>query len=145
MRPESLPAPGGGHPPVITRTWPHGPRSAGRARRLLVRQLDAWELSALADVAELVVSELVTNAVRHAREPRGRLIATRFERLEHGVRIEVHDANDDKPEPRQASPDASSGRGLTLVDALTAGRWGTTSRDGVGKLVWAVCTTDAAV
>jgi hypothetical protein len=128
------------HPSVVVTSWPHGPRSVGRARRLLVSSLDGWGLKHLADAAELVVSELVTNSVRHAAEPRARLIATRFERVEGGVRIEVHDANCSKPAVRQAAADAEGGRGLALVDAITAGRWGVSERDGVGKTVWAVCS-----
>lgn len=131
-------------PSVVVQSWPHGPRSVGGARRLLARQLDAWGLAHLADAAELVVSELVTNSVRHAREPRGRLIGTRFERLEGGVRIEVHDANGNRPECREASAEAECGRGLALVDVLTGGQWGVGDRDGVGKVVWAVCTDAVA-
>ncbi|MEU6851462.1 ATP-binding protein [Actinacidiphila alni] len=124
---------------VVVRMWPHGPRSVGRARRLLIRHLAAWDLAHLTDTAELIVSELVTNSVNHARAPHGRLIATRFERVESGVRIEVHDADDHKPERREALSDEESGRGLALVDALTNGRWGVSERLGVGRLVWAVC------
>jgi anti-sigma regulatory factor (Ser/Thr protein kinase) len=98
-----------------------------------------WGLDSLADTAELVLSELLTNALRHARTPRGRLIETRYERLHDGVRIEVHDANDRKPEISQPSPDDESGRGLGLVNSLTAGCWGVGGREGMGKLVWAVC------
>ncbi|MEW2519626.1 ATP-binding protein [Actinacidiphila alni] len=130
-------------PSVVVKTWPHGPRSAGGARRLLVRSLDSWGLAHLADAAGLVVSELVTNSVRHAREPHGRLIGTRFERLQGAVRIEVHDANSDRPEPREADSDAESGRGLFLVNALTGGSWGVSAREGVGKQVWAVVGSDA--
>lgn len=129
----------GEHPSVVVKSWPHGPRSVGRARRLLVRNLDAWSLGHLADVAELVVSELLTNSVRHAREPRGRVIMTRFERLGCGVRIEVHDASDNKPERRDAASDSESGRGLALVEVVTGGCWGVSEREGVGKIVWAVC------
>lgn len=92
-----------------------------------------------ADAAELVLSELITNALTHARRPRGRLIETRFECLGDGVRIEVHDANDNKPERQKVSAEAESGRGLALVDALTDGHWGVGDREGVGKMVWAVC------
>jgi signal transduction histidine kinase len=127
---------------VVVKSWPRTPRSVGRARHLLVSNLDAWGLAHLMDIAELVLSELITNSVRHARQPRGRLIGTRFERLEHGVRIEVHDANDSKPERREASSDEESGRGLALVDSLTGGQWGVSDRVGVGKLVWAVCAED---
>lgn len=54
----------------------------------------------------------------------------------------MHDANENRPELRQLSADAESGRGLALVDALTGGRWGVSGRAGVGKLVWAECATD---
>jgi two-component sensor histidine kinase len=83
--------------------------------------------------------ELVTNAVEHAHPPYGHLIATRLERLDCGVRIEVHDANDNKPERLDVSADDESGRGLALVDVLTSGRWGVSDREGSGKMVWAVC------
>ncbi|MEC3997855.1 ATP-binding protein [Actinacidiphila sp. DG2A-62] len=124
----------------MVKTWPPTPLSVGRARRLLAVQLAAWDLRQVVDDAELVVSELVTNAIAHAHPPVGRLIATRFERLADGVRIEVHDAGGSKPRPRRASTEEESGRGLELVDALTGGAWGVSDRDGPGKLVWAVCT-----
>ncbi|WP_328582068.1 ATP-binding protein [Streptomyces sp. NBC_00370] len=126
-------------PPLVVKRWPRHPRSVHKARHLLRRHVDAWGMSRLADSAELVLSELATNAVRHAHIP-GRLIETRYERLTNGVRIEVHDAGDTKPERREPSADDDSGRGLTLVDALTDGQWGVSARTGVGKLVWAVCT-----
>ncbi|MFI0942486.1 ATP-binding protein [Streptomyces sp. NPDC021020] len=140
------PGPGAdGNPPlVVEKSWPHGPRSAGRARRLLVSSLDTWSLPHLADDAALVVSELVSNSVQHAREPRGHVIRTRFERLDAAVRIEVHDANPGAPAPRTPTPDDESGRGLALVDSITAGRWGVSEREGIGKMVWAVCTDGRA-
>jgi anti-sigma regulatory factor (Ser/Thr protein kinase) len=128
---------------VVVRLWRREPECVSAARRLLRRYLDAWEMDGLADAAELVVSELVTNAVRHAQGPEDWLIETRFEQLKGGIlRIEVHDASDAKPEWRELSPNADSGRGLALVDVLTGGRWGVSDRVGVGKLIWAVCTDD---
>ncbi|WP_328472611.1 ATP-binding protein [Streptomyces sp. NBC_00448] len=115
-----------------------------RARQFLAQHLDAWGLPHLKDSAQVVVCELVTNAVTHAHPPYGNLIATRFERLASGVRIEVHDASDAKPEHREASPDDESGRGLGLVDALTGGQWGVSDRDGPGKVLWAVCGENGA-
>ncbi|WP_405582168.1 ATP-binding protein [Streptomyces sp. NBC_01190] len=129
--------------PSIMKMWPHNPRSVGRVRRFVAQSLDSWELPHLTEAAQLIVSELVTNAVRHGRPPYGHLIGTRFERLGSGVRIEVHDANDSKPEHREAPEDAESGRGLALVDALTGGQWGVSDRNGPGKMVWAVCTEDS--
>src|SRR5882757_3593322 len=74
-------------------------RNPGRARRLLRRELADWGVPGeLAATAELVLSELVTNALRHARKPPGRLITVRAEiapgRL---LRIEVADASDAEP------------------------------------------------
>ncbi len=129
-------------PAVVERRWPPSPRSVGRARRFLARQLDAWGLPHLTDSAVLVVSELVTNAVTHAHPPYGHVISTRFVRLESGVRIEVHDAGGGTPERREAAPEEESGRGLDLVDVLTGGRWGVSGREGPGKSVWAVCAED---
>ncbi|WP_225844897.1 ATP-binding protein [Streptomyces sp. HPF1205] len=124
---------------VSVRRWPNGPRCVPRARHHLRQEMEAWGLApALVDTAELVVSELVTNAVRHARMPRGRLIETRLQRTGDGVRIEVHDANETRPEVHRAAEDEESGRSLALVEALTGARWGVSSREGVGKLVWAV-------
>jgi two-component sensor histidine kinase len=132
-------------PPLdIVKTWPKRPHSVGEARRLLVRSLDAWGMPHLAENAELVVSELVTNSVRHARVPNGHVILTRFACLGGAVRIEVHDANTDKPEVRSASPDEESGRGLALVDLITGGRWGVGERKGPGKMVWAECVEGGA-
>jgi anti-sigma regulatory factor (Ser/Thr protein kinase) len=92
---------------------------------------------ALEDAGVLVLSELLTNALQHARVP-GRQVATRFVRTEDGtVRIEVHDASPVRPEVRSYEDlYASGGRGLGLVGALSE-RWGVSERAGVGKSVWA--------
>lgn len=132
-------------PAVVMKTWPHSARSVSEARHFLVRHLDAWGLPHLADAAEVVVSELVTNAVRHAGSPPGRLIGTRIERLASGVRIEVHDASEHKPERQEVHTDSESGRGLVLVDLLTGGHWGVSVREGPGKTVWAVCADDDVI
>lgn len=125
--------------------WRRDPRNVSRARHVLLCHLGEWDMSGLADTAVLVLSELFTNAVRHASGPVDRLIETRYERLPDGaLRIEVHDANAFMPECREPSTDADSGRGLALVDVLTAGRWGVSERLGVGKLVWALCADDGA-
>ena len=118
--------------------WPPAPQSVGRVRQFLAEHLLAWGLPELVDSAELVLSELFTNALTHANPPYGNVITTRFERLASGVRIEVHDACPLKPERRQAADDEVSGRGLVLVAALTGGQWGVSDRDGPGKCVWAV-------
>ena len=129
-------------PSVVEKLWPPAPLSVGRARQFLARHLDAWGLPQLTDSAQVIVSELVTNALTHAHPPYGKLIATRFERLESGVRIEVHDSSDSKPERREACAEAESGRGLGLVDVLTGGHWGVSDRNGPGKMIWAICADD---
>lgn len=128
----------------IVRRWPSTRRTVARARRELMDALTEWGLPELRDAAELVLSELVTNAIVHARSPRGRLIETRVRRLPDGrVRIEVHDANTNPPVLRGSSDTDEGGRGLLLVDALTGHQWGVTGRGGVGKAVWAVIGTRA--
>ncbi|MFJ5613018.1 ATP-binding protein [Streptomyces sp. NPDC093221] len=114
------------------------------AREELRRDLVNWGQGELSDQAELVLSELFTNAVRHAQVPWDRLIETRFERLAGGVRIEVHDADETRPVVKEPSMDDEWGRGLALVDALTGGCWGVSGRAGVGKLLWAVVAGDSS-
>jgi anti-sigma regulatory factor (Ser/Thr protein kinase) len=140
-----------GTPPVtpddtqVVSRWPSTRRTVARARRELVAVLEVWGLGKLQDAAALVLSELVTNAVVHARSPRGRLIETRLLRLDDGrVRIEVHDANGCPPVPRASGDTDEGGRGLTLVDALTGQQWGVSRREGVGKAVWAIVAEPGA-
>ncbi|WUH93889.1 ATP-binding protein [Streptomyces sp. NBC_00433] len=121
--------------------WPYDARLVGQVRHDLLRVLAAWDLDSVAESAELVLSELFTNALRHTDVPDDSLIETRYVRLPNGVRIEVHDADSARPTPLgPLSVDAETGRGLALVDALTGGQWGVSDRDGVGKRVWALCT-----
>ncbi|WP_405442072.1 ATP-binding protein [Streptomyces niveus] len=125
---------------AVVLRWRRHPISVGLARLELRKALTGWGLSALEDSATLVLSELVTNAVRHARVPSGREIETRFMPMglpePDGLRIEVHDASALRPLVRTGDPGACDGRGLVIVDAL-ADAWGVSDRVGVGKLVWA--------
>ncbi|MEW2519434.1 ATP-binding protein [Actinacidiphila alni] len=127
-------------PPPVELAWPLTARSVPRARHALAELLAEWELSSLTDSAGLVLSELMTNAV-NARVV-GRECRTVFRRLPTGVHIEVHDPSPLLPVLREPRPLAESGRGLPLVALLTDGHWGTTPRDGIGKLVWAEVTED---
>ncbi|MFJ2743372.1 ATP-binding protein [Streptomyces sp. NPDC087440] len=123
---------------TVIRHWTYRPRSVGLARAELRKTLADWGLSALEDTATLILSELLTNAQRHAHVP-GRHIETRFTRLPAptGIRLEVHDASPHHPQLRTtAAPDACEGRGLPLVNLL-ATDWGVTPRNGPGKLIWA--------
>ncbi|MEV7857522.1 ATP-binding protein [Streptomyces hirsutus] len=112
-------------------------RSAARARALFREQAAPWELSQdTTDTAELLLSELMTNAYRHAKAPAGREIWARCELTEDRLRITVADANDTLPTPGRASLDDESGRGLELVAAL-ADDWGAERREcGIGKELW---------
>ncbi|MFJ9692526.1 ATP-binding protein [Kitasatospora sp. NPDC101183] len=116
-------------------------RLSARAARSLLRTFLAGVPGAevLAADGQIIVTELVTNAVVHARVPGGTYIEVRFELVRDHLRIEVHDASGEKPVLRRSTgPDDLSGRGLRLVEALSA-RWGCTPRPGgTGKLVWAL-------
>lgn len=133
--PAQAPAPA----PVVD-LWPQAPASVPRARHALRRNLAAWGLEALADDAEVVLAELVTNAVEHARAAGGQ-IETRCGPLPRsaGVRLEVHDADAFRmPVLGRSAEGEVRGRGLQLVNALTHQMWGVTSRQGApGKVVWA--------
>lgn len=120
---------------VMKWQWRRHPRCVGLARAQLRKALAGWGMAGIEESAVLVLSELVTNAVVHARVPPGREIQARFVRVVRGVRIEVHDASGAWPVRRV--PDESGGYGLLMVETL-ASRWGVTERGGVGKAVWAV-------
>ncbi|WP_421107864.1 ATP-binding protein [Streptomyces sp. NEAU-S77] len=121
---------------TVVRRWARHPRCVARARADLRMTLASWGLPTVGKAALLVLSELITNAVRHARVP-GRQIETRYLHQGDSVRIEVHDAADPQPRLMTPPPEAVHGRGLFLVDAL-ADQWGVTPRAVVGKAVWAV-------
>ncbi|MGA4849405.1 ATP-binding protein [Streptomyces sp. G5(2025)] len=123
---------------AVVSTWPHHPRSVGRARECLRKTLAAWELSGTEDAALLVLSELFSNAVVHGEGPAGRKVETRYLRMARGVRIEVRDTFEELPRPVPLpGDDLCSGRGLFLVAAF-ADRWGVTEwTAGAGKVVWA--------
>ncbi|MGW3495150.1 ATP-binding protein [Streptomyces sp. NPDC001020] len=116
---------------------PRHARSVGRARVLFREQAESWGLSLeVTDTTELLLSELMTNAYRHAKVPAGREIWARCVVTENRVRVTVTDASDILPTPGTASPDDDSGRGLALVVAL-ADDWGAERREcGIGKEVW---------
>lgn len=117
---------------------PRHVRSAGRARAFLHRQAHTWQLADdTVQTALLLLSELVTNACRHARTPADRHIAVRAALLDGLLRVEVSDADAELPRPRRAAPEDESGRGLELVAAL-ADSWGAHPRGErhIGKTVW---------
>lgn len=114
-------------------TFPADPGAVRAARTAVRNRLTAWNLDGLADVAALLVSELVTNSLRHATGPIGvRLV--RPGGADGVLLVEVSDPLPDPPRERVADLDDESGRGLQLV-AHAARRWGT--RPGAtGKTVW---------
>lgn len=105
------------------------PVSVGRARELATGQLEAWGLEELAFATRLVVSELVTNAVRYAGGPLGlRLIRDRT------LVCEVADTGHTSPHLRHSAADDEGGRGLFIVAQLVQ-RWGTRYTP-TGKTIW---------
>ncbi|MFT2019154.1 SpoIIE family protein phosphatase [Streptomyces sp. 796.1] len=117
---------------------PREPRSVGRARELACQQLREWGLEPLVDTAELLVSELVTNALRYGEmgvppakqggEIRVRLL------LDRSLVCEVWDGGLVQPRRRRARDTDEGGRGLQLVGLLSAA-WGS-RRTPRGKTVW---------
>jgi anti-sigma regulatory factor (Ser/Thr protein kinase) len=109
------------------------------ARRFVMDCLHRLNRDAYADVAELLTSELVTNAVLHA----GTAINVTVSDDAGGLRVEVTDASVTAPARRLYSAEAATGRGLGLVEAL-ASQWGTRT-DAGGKTVWFTLSDDALV
>jgi anti-sigma regulatory factor (Ser/Thr protein kinase) len=147
-----------GHEPASTQEWPLRsylelaalPAAVHFARLHAMNILHEWGTEALADTVELLVSEITTNAVRAsanlARRQRdaGPAAGARTIRFwltsdRRRVLIQVWDGDHHEPVPQDAGLDAETGRGLLLVEALSA-QWGCYAPDGQsGKIVWAVC------
>ncbi|MFU9033480.1 MULTISPECIES: ATP-binding protein [Streptomyces] len=137
---EGVPAPGPGPArkrgratgsPIAEWSFPADPGAVRTARTVVRRVLNDWGLNGAADMAVLLVSELVTNSLRHATGP----IGVRMVLLGAGeLLVEVSDPLPDPPQERTAAPDDEGGRGLQLV-ACSSRRWGT-RRGKSGKTVW---------
>lgn len=125
---------GTGTLPAYTETLPRTPESARAARRLVHLAPNAWGLNGLQDAAEIVISELLTNAVLHARRDSVRVTVTRLS--DERAQVAVVDLSRKQPEPRPAGSEEESGRGLEIVDVLSGGRWGVEPVPW-GKRVWA--------
>ncbi|MGW3622108.1 SpoIIE family protein phosphatase [Streptomyces sp. NPDC000880] len=106
------------------------PEEAGRARAAVAEQVAEWGLDDLVFTTELVVSELVTNAMRYASGP----IQLRLIR-EQTLICEVSDTGHTSPHLRHAGSDDEGGRGLFLIAQMTL-RWGT-RHTSAGKTIWA--------
>lgn len=119
-------------PSVRRAAWPlpRDPSSVPQARRLVRTRLAGWGLAEHSDIAELLASELVTNALHHAW---GQPILT-LSLQGDTLRCEVADANPALPHLSHAHHDDEGGRGLYLVDRLSCS-WGS-DRAPEGKVVW---------
>ncbi|WP_406109747.1 SpoIIE family protein phosphatase [Streptomyces sp. NBC_01003] len=115
---------------VATLDLPSDPATVSGARTFASCTLTAWGLEELSFSTELIISELVTNAIRHGKSPvQMRLI------LQDTLTCEVFDSSSTAPHLRRARNSDEGGRGLLLVAQL-AERWGTRhSREG--KVIWA--------
>lgn len=108
---------------------------ARNAREQARKALIAWELGEYADIIELILSELVANAIRHGEGQ----IGVRISHDGMNLRVEVHDDGAGRPVRCPVPADAESGRGLELVDGLLGidGIRGVTDDDaGDGKTVY---------
>jgi PAS domain S-box-containing protein len=115
---------------IVCWDLPADPSVVADARSRAARQLAVWGLEDITYTTELLVSELVTNAIRHAHEPvQLRII------LDGVLSCEVFDGSSSAPQLRRADRYDEDGRGLMLVAQL-AERWGT-RHTGTGKIIWA--------
>ena len=133
-------------PAVVTRALSARPEEARTARRFAREVLTCWGLEALADDAEMIVDELVVNAVLHGTRagltrtnPGGGLTVLRLCMLRRAgeVMLAVVDPGNETPMPREPDWGGESGRGLQIVGALSH-VWGWSPIAGHGKAVWAV-------
>ncbi|MFH8735905.1 SpoIIE family protein phosphatase [Streptomyces sp. NPDC017964] len=118
-------------PAADTAHWeiPADPAAVSKAREWITRQLTMWGLDDLLFTTQLIVSELVTNAIRYGRPPMDLRL------IRHDVLVcEVTDSSSTQPRLRRARTTDEGGRGLFLVARL-GGRWG--CRHGQnGKTIW---------
>lgn len=122
---------------VLALTLPHTPASASRARRALVEHLRGYGVpDGLVGDAQLALSEMVGNAVRHARPRSDGSLLAKCEVYDSTISLTVIDGGGaSTPRVRRTSPDEGSGRGLAIVATL-ARRWGV-DRYGPDTRVWA--------
>ena len=104
--------------------------SVGEARRYVAARLAELDAAPVTEVATLLTSELVTNAIVHA----GGCVRLRVSVDGSTVRVTVEDPSQERPRVRRTTSDAVTGRGLALVAAMSD-RWGVDDLDD-GKAVW---------
>lgn len=118
-------------PPATVRL-PVNAQAPATARRFLRAAACSTHNARAFDEAELLVSELATNAVLHGAPP----ITVHVEcDGARGLLVSVADENPQQPIAREAGPDDESGRGISLVDVVSD-RWGVSQHPGDGKDVW---------
>ncbi len=127
--------------PTVTRerriSLTAGPAAAASARRTVRAAIYAWNVPIDPPTAELLTSELVTNAIRHERGDAVRLVIT----CARGkFRVDVHDTSRSLPMPVDRAADAETGRGLVLVGTLSTD-WGW-YRTAAGKAVYFMLAFD---
>jgi serine/threonine-protein kinase RsbW len=113
-----------------TRTFPHDPQSVPAARRFATSVLSDASTETL-EAVELMVSELATNCIRHTNSGFDLTIS----RSGDDIRVEATDHAGGTPTMRSPQPTDPSGRGLKIIDMLSAG-WGVDLGSKVGKTVW---------
>lgn len=119
-----------------TASFPPLPRNVARARQLTRTALTAWGAAELVDSAELLMSELVTNALRYGRGA----ISITLALTDGALQISVADFGRAMPQPREATEEDANGRGLAIVGALCT-EWSVTTRL-TGKTVSCRLETD---
>jgi hypothetical protein len=132
-------------PAVTSRPLRPVPEEARTAREFVSNLLACWGLGYLSEDAELIIAELVVNAVRHGLRaaPAAGPAALRLCMLRRAgeVMLAVTDPSGDAPRPRAPGWSGESGRGLQIVSALSY-VWGWSPMEGSGKAVWAVLRHD---
>lgn len=134
-------------PAVTSRPLTPVPEEARTARQFVRELLTCWGLGYLTDDAELIIAELVVNAVRHGMRAAPHSVAPGphappalrlcLLRRVGEIMLAVTDPSDEAPEPRTPGWSGESGRGLQIVGALSY-IWGWSPIEGHGKAVWAV-------
>jgi anti-sigma regulatory factor (Ser/Thr protein kinase) len=113
------------------------PSAVPHARRCTKHTLAAWQLGQIADDAELVVSELMTNAIRATVEMQLAAHVVLYLAADHSrLTLLVWDACPEPPVSRPHEDDAAGSRGLEIVEVLSD-KWGTWAPAQGGKVVWA--------
>ncbi|MET9409822.1 PAS domain S-box protein [Streptomyces sp. NPDC002935] len=115
---------------TVSTDLPAAPESVPEGRAFLSKALTTWNCAPTADDARLLLSEILTNAVQHAQGPIGLHLC----RTATDLTVEISDRSPHLPQPRSATQDEESGRGLILVRAL-ADDWGVRPTD-TGKTTW---------